>query len=217
MSIALPLFVWQHVSPLSKGQIALTFDACQLGKRSGYDKEVIEILRRYDVPATLFLGGKWVLAHPREAKQLGQDRRFEIEQHSFAHPKMTQLTSSQIVTELQLAQSAILKTTGQTPRFFRPPYGAYNSTVLKAAKSQGLRTVLWTVVTGDPDKHVTSNDIVAVVNRQARDGAVVIMHMNGRGWSTAKALPRVIETLRHRGFTLVKLSELKHKPKSAFP
>lgn len=217
MSFALPLLAWQHVSPHSKGQIALTFDACQLGKRSGYDQDVIAVLRRYDAPATLFLGGKWALTHPKESKDLGLDRLFEIEQHSFAHPRMTQLTSAQIVSDLKSAQSAILRTTGHTPHFFRPPYGAYNATVLKAAQSMGLHTVLWTVVTGDPDKHVTANDIVAVVNRQARDGAVVIMHMNGRGWSTAKALPRVIESLRQRGFTLVKLSDLKHKPKSAFP
>jgi len=34
------------------------------------------------------------------------------------------------------------------------------------------------------------------------------MHVNGRGWHTAEALPAVIETLRAQGFSLVTLSQL---------
>jgi peptidoglycan/xylan/chitin deacetylase (PgdA/CDA1 family) len=34
------------------------------------------------------------------------------------------------------------------------------------------------------------------------------MHMNGRGWHTAEALPVIIKQLRARGYTFVTLSQL---------
>ena len=33
------------------------------------------------------------------------------------------------------------------------------------------------------------------------------MHMNGRGWHTAQALPTVIAELRHRGYRFVTVSQ----------
>jgi peptidoglycan/xylan/chitin deacetylase (PgdA/CDA1 family) len=34
------------------------------------------------------------------------------------------------------------------------------------------------------------------------------MHMNGRGWHTAEALPAVIQRLRDQGYTFVTVSQL---------
>lgn len=130
---------------------------------------------------------------------------------------MTSMSAAQIAADLSMAQKAVRWTTGKTPRYFRPPYGAYNATVVQTAHAMGLKTVLWTVVTGDPDKRVSAKAIVATVERKARDGSVVIMHMNGRGWSTAAALPEMIESLKKRGFSLVKLSDLKHRDRVTFP
>jgi peptidoglycan/xylan/chitin deacetylase (PgdA/CDA1 family) len=46
------------------------------------------------------------------------------------------------------------------------------------------------------------------VQRGARNGSIIIMHANGRGWHTAEALPQIIAFLRGRGFELVTVSEL---------
>jgi peptidoglycan/xylan/chitin deacetylase (PgdA/CDA1 family) len=42
----------------------------------------------------------------------------------------------------------------------------------------------------------------------ARNGSIVVMHINGRGWHTAEALPAIISRLRERGFTFVTVSEM---------
>jgi peptidoglycan-N-acetylglucosamine deacetylase len=34
------------------------------------------------------------------------------------------------------------------------------------------------------------------------------MHANGRGWHTAEALPRIIQSLREEGYTPVTITEL---------
>ena len=98
---------------------------------------------------------------------------------------------------------------GHQGRIFRPPYGEYNPLLVSEAARMGLRTLTWEVVTGDPDRHVTAPDIVRTVLTRVRPGSVVIMHVNGRGWHTAEALPAVIRGLRARGYRLVTVSQLR--------
>jgi len=43
---------------------------------------------------------------------------------------------------------------------------------------------------------------------RARPGAIVIMHVNGRGWHTAQALPILIPALRARGYAFVTVSQI---------
>ena len=62
-------------------------------------------------------------------------------------------------------------------------------------------------MTGDPDPHITAQDIERAVAQRTRPGSIVIMHMNGRGWHTAEALPTVIKDLRRRGYQFVTVSQ----------
>ncbi len=77
------------------------------------------------------------------------------------------------------------------------------------AAQLGLKTLTWEVVTGDPDPHISAPSIVQTVLTRAKPGSVVIMHMNGRGWHTAEALPAVIRGLRKRGYRLVTVSQMR--------
>lgn len=194
--------------PSTEKLIALTFDACQTEKPAGYDAKVIQILRETHTPATLFLGGRWAEAHAAQAKKLGADPLFEIAQHSYLHPHMKKLTVTQATEDLNRAQQAIQRATGRLPRLFRPPFGEWDYSLVAASRGLGLTTVQWSIETGDPDKNVSAKSIVAAVLSQARPGGVVIMHMNGRGWHTAEALPSVISGLRRKGFRLASVGEL---------
>ena len=71
-----------------------------------------------------------------------------------------------------------------------------------------MRTVLWSIVTGDPDRYVSARQIVSIVLSRAKPGAIVIMHMNGRGWHSAEALPLVIDGLRKKGYRFATVSEM---------
>ena len=42
----------------------------------------------------------------------------------------------------------------------------------------------------------------------AKNGSIVVMHINGNGRHTAEALPRIVKRLRKRGFELVTVSEM---------
>ena len=188
--------------------VALTFDACQTRKPSGYDAKIIGILRATHTPATLVLGGRWMETHPAATRSLAADSLFELGNHSYLHPHMTKITPAQMHQELQETQDVMYRLTGKQGLLFRPPYGEYNPILVREAARMGLKTLTWEVVTGDPDKNIKAPDIVRTVLTRARPGSVVIMHMNGRGWHTAEALPAVIKGLRKRGYRLVTVSQL---------
>jgi peptidoglycan/xylan/chitin deacetylase (PgdA/CDA1 family) len=71
-----------------------------------------------------------------------------------------------------------------------------------------LRAIQWDVVTGDPDPNITAEMILETVKARVSNGSIIIMHVNGRGWHTAEALPEVIDWLRSQGYELVTVSEL---------
>jgi len=198
--------------PRNEKRIAITFDACSFIHASKVDKKLVQLLVDNHVPATLFLGGKWVLDQPKEARYLASIPFFEIANHSFHHPHLTRMSPAAIRHELKAAQDAIESVTGVRPRYFRAPYGEYNNTLVRIAASLGLTTVQFDLASGDPDKHITAARLSRWVIHKVRGGSIVVMHINTHGWHTAEALPTIIKTLRDRGYRFVTISELLNDP-----
>lgn len=203
--------------PRNSGKIALTFDACPTGKADEFDQKVIEILHREQVPATLFLSGKWVRKNPDKAKLLADHPLFELANHSDHHPHMTKITDDRLVRELLTTQEDIVKLTGRQPRFFRPPYGEVDERVARHAAAAGLVTVQYDLASGDPDPKLSAKAIIGRVLQKARGGSIIVFHMNKRGWRTAEVLPEIIAGLRKKGYTLVTVDEMLEAKGAAAP
>ena len=126
--------------------------------------------------------------------------------HTFTHPDLTR--SGEVRNQLLRTIGVIRRLTGYTPCVFRPPYGAYNQSVIQTARSLGLATVLWNV---DPSDYTLpgSGAIEQRVLAQVRPGSIVISHDGGgpRG-ETLAAYPRIIAALRARGYRIVTIPEL---------
>lgn len=202
------------VQPITRGdptrpQIALTFDACQtLYQKPGFDGKIIDALTRTHTPATLFLGGLWMQSHPAQTKALAASGLFELGDHSWDHPDFTRISPLRMASEITQTQAIMLHLTGQATTLFRFPYGHYTPQAVALVKSEGLTPIQWDVVSGDPDPRVTAQRMISAVITQARNGSIIVMHMNGRGWHTAEALPTVIAALQARGFQFVTVSQL---------
>ena len=188
--------------------VALTFDACQTRHRAGYDQAIIRILRATHTPATLFLGGRWMESHREVTHALAQDPLFELASHSYSHPHLARLSQTAIHDEMRRTQDIMFSLAGRRGKLFRAPYGQYDDRVLRIAAGLGLTVVQWDLVSGDPDRRVTARRIVQAVTTRVRNGSIIIMHMNGRGWHTAEALPAIIARLKTQGYTLMTVSDL---------
>jgi peptidoglycan/xylan/chitin deacetylase (PgdA/CDA1 family) len=195
--------------PLAAGpRVALTFDACATLDRSFYDDRVTRVLVQTGTPATLFISGRWAETHIRQMRALAQNSLFEIANHSYTHPHMTEVGPERQREELLWTQQILLSLTGRMPRFFRAPYGELSPELVGEAARDGLLTVEYDFPSGDPDRHITRERLVAWVLAKARPGSIIVMHMNRRGWHTAEALPEIIQGLRAKGFLLSQVSAM---------
>ena len=194
--------------PRSMKQITLTFDACPTSLPDEYDAQVIAVLLRENVPATLFLSGRWVEKNPEKVKLLASHPQFELANHAFWHPHLLEKDDERILRELKRTQAIINKLTGKAPKYFRAPFGEVDDRLALLVQRQGLTTIQFDIASGDPDPGLSAARIARTVLRDAKNGSIIVFHMNRHGLHTAEALPEIISGLRKKGFTLVTVGEL---------
>ena len=211
---ALPAVAPQVVKngPRRKKRIALTFDACSTQGPSQFDERVIRTLIAMQVPATLFLGGKWMEEHPDETQELANHPHFELANHTYLHPHLPRESDARVREELARTQDMLYTLTGRRATLFRAPYGELNARVISLGAEAGMIAIQYDLASGDPDPRISSKRLIEYVRDQSRNGSIVVMHMNGRGWKTAEALPRIVLGLRKKGYKLVTVSELLGRP-----
>lgn len=189
--------------------VALTFDACATKQQAnGFDEKIFEILQREKIPVTIFMTGTWAEKHPGAVKRIAAADWIEIGNHSYSHPRLTLLEPTRLRTQIGYTNHILQSRLGRPPMSLRPPAGAWNQAVLRAANQEGLPLVLWSVVSGDAGGHIPADRIRRIVLEQTKPGSIVIFHINGRGPFTKKALPDIIAGLRAKGLRFVTVSQL---------
>lgn len=180
--------------------VALTFDD---GPSSHNTPKLLDTLAKQQVPATFFVLGTQVKAFP-EIVARATEEGHEIGSHSWRHANLTALSGKALKKDLADANKAIKTVTGAAPTLLRPPYGAFNSDVAKAAKNADLALVMWDVDTLDWEHRKVKKTVEH--GQEATDGSIVLMHDIHE--TTIKAVPKLIKELREEGFTFVTVSEL---------
>ena len=161
--------------------------------------------------ASFFLTGNFAKAYPDLAPRLAAAGR--LGNHTVSHPHMTTLTNKQVRAQVSRARVIIRDLAGEgTKPLFRFPYGEYDSRTLGIVNNMGWAAIGWTVDSRGWMGTANGNTVRAVVSRvvAARTrGEIVLMHLgsNPDDHSTldAKALPRIIDRLRHYGYSFVTL------------
>jgi len=192
-----------------KPYVALTFDLCQKPEYPAwFDRGIVDVLTRYDAPATFFMGGDWMRTHVDETLLLASNPKFELGNHSWSHPDLPGLSEETINSEIVKTQNLLYQLTGRQGKLFRLPAGKYDDLTLGVIAWNGLYTIQWDVETGDPDPTIDAARMNWAVRERVQNGSIIVMHANGRGWHTAEALPEMIEYLRRQGYVLVTVSQL---------
>ena len=208
--------------------MALTFD---MGGRLDPAVDILDFLIANQVCATLFptgamsetAAGQEVLAIVRANPEL-----FELGNHTMHHCNLRDgglgspteapcatagpPSAAFITAELTDAAAIVETASGQpTVPYWRPPYGAYNETVLAAAAGVGYtKTIMWSIDTIDwrpiADGGPTAEQIASGVVTSATSGSLVLMHLGG--YETLAALEIMVPALRERGLLLTSVSDL---------
>jgi peptidoglycan/xylan/chitin deacetylase (PgdA/CDA1 family) len=183
------------------GEVALTFD----DGPGDATPAVLDILERYQIPATFFVVGRAVGRHRDLLTRMRADGD-SVENHTWDHPHLTALRPARVRAELAQTSAAIAAAIGITPICFRPPYLDTNAAIVSAAAAVNLRQVLTNVDPADyarPDPAVIAERILSAARGQA---LVVGLHDGGNDRTrTVASLPAVIDGLASAGYHFVSL------------
>jgi peptidoglycan-N-acetylglucosamine deacetylase len=186
----------------SRRQVAFGFDDGPYPDTPAF----VRMLARNHAPATFFVIGRQVSASYRATMLEALREGDALGDHTFTHTDLTR--GGDVRGQLQSTIGAIRRETGYTPCVFRPPYGSYNASVVRTARSLGLATVTWNV---DPSDYLqpAPGTIARRVLAQVQPGSIVISHDGGgpRG-RTLAAYPAIIRALRARGYRIVTIAQL---------
>ncbi len=198
--------------------LALTFDACGGGvKGSGYDEELIDLLRREKIPATLFINARWIRSNPDIFTELSSDPLFEIANHGFEHKPLSVNgkeaygikgtgNAMEAAWEIEGGAVAIYEVTAIRPLFFRSGTNHYDEVAVRIAGDL-VHRVIGCSVNGDAGATNSAQQVLEEL-LSARPGDIVLMHMNRPEGQTAEGVAEALGILKERGFSFVRLSEV---------
>jgi peptidoglycan-N-acetylglucosamine deacetylase len=216
--------------PRDRRAVALTFDSNltdgmiqeldQHRVASFANVAVIDELDQLQVPATLFLAGKWIERYPDLTRRLATDPLFELGSHSYEHRAyhmpcygLGGLPVAQMAADVDHSEQLLRQFTNRPTPYFRFPGGCYDDAALRATAGAGITVIQYDLASGDAFG-TSVRAIVSNVINNAQSGSIVVMHITGGNTAplTAFALPYVVNGLRQKGFTLVRISDLLGPP-----
>lgn len=190
----------------SEKRVALTFDACESKTPAFLDHGISDFLVAKRIPFTIFVTGRFARHNGDALAALGKLDFVELENHSMTHDNhMERMSDQAIRQELADADAALFAASGRHSRYFRFPAGNYDARSLAVAEQAGYKVVHWSFASGDPGKSVTPEHLTDWVLYKTKPGNILIFHINGRGWSTARALPGIIAALEKKGYSFTRL------------
>ena len=184
--------------------ISLTFDDGPNLADDHTMNDMLDLLEKNDVVGSFFLIGNKINDENAKVIKRAFDMGCDIENHSWTHPAMPELTKEEMIEEYEKCDQAIIKITGKKPEFFRPPYIAVNDLmhqVIPTPFIQGHGCKDW-----EPD--VSAEERIKMLEEGTKDGVLYLLHVMEGNINTLKALEYLIPKLKKDGYTFVTVPEM---------
>jgi peptidoglycan/xylan/chitin deacetylase (PgdA/CDA1 family) len=179
--------------------VALTFDD---GPDPNFTPQVLDVLSRYQVPATFFMIGWEAAASPDLVKRIA-DGGNGVGSHTWSHVDLTRQSDATLAVQVDRTKALLSSETGRTVSCLRPPQGHQNPGLVHRLSERGVTTVLWSADTRDWTRPGTET-IVQRALLKLSPGTIILMHDGGGDRSqTVEALPRIIQSVQSQGYRLV--------------
>ena len=165
---------------------------------------ILDVLDKHQVKTTMFILGSWADVHPDLVREIAA-RGHEIASHGWSHASFTELTTDEIIAELNRTETLLFELTGQSTKpWVRPPYGARSAESIAAVYAAGWTTVIWSGSTEDWRVENGEDEMCETLQQGVFPGAILYTH------SARPEIPNVIDrfigNLHKKGYTFVPLS-----------
>jgi peptidoglycan/xylan/chitin deacetylase (PgdA/CDA1 family) len=172
--------------------VVLTFD----DGPGRYLSEILDVLKVENVPAVFFWQTR--LLHPARPWRRVIEEGHMIGSHSCKHPDLRKMEYEEQYDEIYYSKLKLQKVTGETMRYFRPPFGQYDSCTLKVLKELDLIPVMWSTTSFDWELKENASQIITNVVSHLEDGSIILLHELRQ---TLHILPTLIQQIRSKGYT----------------
>ncbi|MBM3664070.1 MAG: polysaccharide deacetylase family protein [Actinobacteria bacterium] len=148
--------------------------------------ELVEYVRATGIPITMFLTERYTSGDSVGYFKQLQDLGATVQAHSITHTSLRGKSLEFQTKEVCQPVDSYERNYSVRPRYFRPPYGNYDTNTLLAAKSCGLKAVLWWSAT-------YNNGTLALQEQPFRRGEIILMHFNDHLAADLETLVQQIE------------------------
>ncbi|MBX3708700.1 MAG: polysaccharide deacetylase family protein [Gammaproteobacteria bacterium] len=177
------------------GTVALTFDD---GPNPVYTRQILAILKKYNIKATFFEVGANAKLHPEVVKEI-HEQGHVIASHSMTHPMLTRISPSQLKNEIARPSEIIYSIIGVKPKCLRYPFGASNEHVRAEIRAYGMVPVAMGFNSFDYERPGTQK-IIDWVLKNIYSKQVILLHDGyDKREQTVAALPAIIEGIKKKG------------------
>ena len=195
-------------------RIALTLDACN----GGFDWRIANALLTHQAQATIFATGDWLSANPVPLAFLrANPTLFRLENHGEHHippvlgpGRLFGLpvagTLQAVRREVEQGAAAIHAATGTAPRWYRGATARYSPAALAEIAGFGQAIAAFSL-NADQGASLPANTVAARI-ATARDGEVVIAHINQPHRPSGAGIAQAIAALTRQGATWTSLDAL---------
>ncbi|MFH1195312.1 MAG: polysaccharide deacetylase family protein [bacterium] len=191
-------FIWESRTD----KVLITIDD---GPNAELTDRLLKFFTEQNLKTIMFFVGDEMMKNPnlvREVISAGHT----IGCHSMGHNKLTKLSYPQVNEEISNFNLQCENEFGIHVKFFRPPYGRFNSNVTKAAKSNVLKTVMWSLLTFD---YKNDFDIVKfAIVKYLKSNSIVVFHDNQKSKEIViDSLKYLLDRAAKHGFRIGEPSE----------
>ncbi|MDH7784868.1 peptidoglycan/xylan/chitin deacetylase (PgdA/CDA1 family) [Ochrobactrum sp. 19YEA23] len=195
-------------------QVALTLDAC-MGKT---DHRILDTLVKERIPATIFVTGRWLKQNPEAfAVMKANPDLFAIEDHGAMHvPAITNAPTmygiktagslDAVRSEIEGGSTAIVGAGAPKPQFYRDATARYSTDAVALATSLGYKIGGYSL-NGDQGASLLAPTVARRISA-ARDGDVIISHINQPTRSAGEGVAKGIVALKAKGMKFVLLRDV---------
>ena len=163
-----------------------------------YIEDILDVLARYGVKTTFFIGGPWAAKNNSLVKKISEAGH-EIGSHGYNHKDAENLSYERNLDEMVPAEKLLEELTGKQISLFAPPSGSIGDAMFSAAEELGYSVILWSRDTVDwRDKN--PDLVYARATSDIRNGELILMHPTAH---TLQALPKILEYYSRNGFKAV--------------
>ena len=190
-----PKRVWRI--PTTQKELYLSFDD---GPDPRITPMVLDMLAAHGAKASFFCIGDRVKRYPHIYQRI-LDEGHAVGNHTFHHLNGWKTNDKEYLANITQASNCI------DSSLFRPPYGRMKGSQASAIAAKGLKTIMWTVLSGDYEAKLSPEECAERVLGNIAPGFIYLFHDSEKAEKNMLfALEKLLEASKIEGYSFEKLT-----------